>query len=91
MNPLAKPFVPGAKRGPEIVKSVRYFGKPQDFDNIKALFQTYNWPPNVQTIYVTNGWHQGFEGRNGVLQQVEYCGFSVNIDSDTHKQHFYKG
>ncbi|HEX4749383.1 MAG TPA: hypothetical protein VH302_07555 [Bryobacteraceae bacterium] len=86
LSPLAKPFVPKL----QILKSGRYMGKPADFDDIKALFETYTWPPTVQKVYITNGWHKGYEGRNGVLKEVEYCGFAVNVDSDANKQHFYK-
>ncbi len=80
MNPNAKPFV-------RIVKSVRYYApnRPGDFENIKSLFAGFQWPAWVHTVYICNGWHEGFEdGR-----WVTYCGYSLNEDADTAKQHYY--
>jgi hypothetical protein len=87
MNPNAKPFTPAVKK-PDIQKSMRYMGKDADFQDIKKLFQSLAWPPEVKIVFVTNGWHQGFEPARGGF--VTYCGYAVNYDNESLKQHFYK-
>ena len=81
-------FVPGDKVS--YIKSARYLGKAGDVENITALFKTLNWPPTTVTVYITNGWHEGFEVRDGKGTMVTYCGFCITYDIDPFKQHYYK-
>ena len=86
-NPHAQAFIPSAIRAqvPTVKRSARYMGNQEDCDNIKAMFELMRWGQGTHTVFVTNGWHSGFE--NG--RTVWYCGFAVNEDSEHHKQHFY--
>jgi hypothetical protein len=71
------------------VKSARYIGKASDVANIETLFKGLLWPPTTVTVYITNGWHESFEVRGGQGMMVTYCGFCINYDIDTYKQHYY--
>ncbi len=87
----AKEFVPSTPKkedpkGIVVYKSSRYFGKAEDYEEIKRLFLSLAWHPDVKCVYVTNGWHDGFE--NGGW--VSYCGYAPNVDSDIYKQHYYR-
>ncbi len=71
------------------VRSARYIGRPADIANITSLFQGLAWPPTTVTVYITNGWHESFEVRGNQGVMVTYCGFCINYDIDTYKQHYY--
>lgn len=83
MNPNAAAFVP---RRPVVLRSSRYMGRAEDYDHIKNVFAVLRWPSEVHTIFVTNGWHEGFE--NG--RWVNYCGYCCNDDNEIGKRHFYQ-
>ena len=84
LNANATTFVPRAKT-PTIKRSVRYIGAAEDYDRIKSLFEYMIWGQDVHTVFITNGWHQGFEGGRNVW----YCGYCANEDNEIYKQHFY--
>jgi hypothetical protein len=86
-NPNAKAFVPSNTRSqaPVVKRSARYMGSQDDYERIKAMFELMLWGQGVHTVYVTNGWHTGFEGG----RTVWYCGYAVNEDNEIYKQHFY--
>lgn len=88
---MAAPSQPSLVPGDKVAyfKSARYMGKAADYDNITTLFKKLIWPPNTVNVYITNGWHESFEVRNGQGMMVTYCGYCINFDVDTSKQHYY--
>jgi hypothetical protein len=90
-NANASVFVPKVHvkdepKGIVVFKSKRYMGTDTDFNDIKQMFLSMTWHADVKCVYITNGWHKGFE--NGTW--VTYCGYAVGVDDDHHKQHYYK-
>ena len=80
-------YIPGTDV--TFIRSSRYIGRQADVANITQLFQSLCWPATTVTVYITNGWHESWEDRNGHFTQVTYCGYCVNYDIDTYKQHYY--
>ena len=83
-------FVP---KGIKVVKGNPYIGEETHFPDIKVRLLAENWGPNVKTIYVTNGWHKGFEPNNSKADHegwVTYCDYTVNADNGIGKYHYYK-
>ncbi len=82
---------------PAFMLSSGYIGTPSDYTEICTLFAGMVWSPDVVTVYITNGWHTGFESRyrptagggyEAYLAEVTYCGYRMNSDSAP-KAHFY--
>jgi hypothetical protein len=82
---------------PAIMRSSRYYGSQDDYARISQFFAICTWDPSVHTVYITNGWHTGSEGRMvqvtpGVfesrLMTVTYCGYCLNVDGSA-KIHYY--
>jgi hypothetical protein len=85
-------FVPGQRYVPVMLKAVGYIGSDNDFNAIANLLRNHDWPGDVHTVWITNGWHQGMEGRwiNGqyVMAQVTYCDYRIN-DQNSATIHYY--
>ncbi|PTS84382.1 hypothetical protein DBR00_10725 [Pseudomonas sp. HMWF032] len=83
---------------PTILRSSTYIGSQQDYLAISQYFSMLDWPSSVHTVYISNGWHTGFESRIFIDPQtgqcvtrgttVTYCGYYANSDNGA-KIHFY--
>ncbi|HEY0077032.1 MAG TPA: hypothetical protein VGB73_00180 [Pyrinomonadaceae bacterium] len=81
---MSAAFIPAATPKQAVIKkSLRYRGTEADYQNIKALFESLLWM-GVETVYITNGWHEGFEG--GYMRT--YCDYCLHTDDST-KYHYY--
>ena len=86
-------FIPGQPSVPVILGTVGQHLTQQDLDQIRALFQQLNWGPDVHTVWITNGWHTGTEGRihpvtgEYVMAQVTYCDYKLEYNGPIH--HYY--
>jgi hypothetical protein len=83
LNPNAATFTP--RHVPVMIKGGGgHFLTEEDFQSIAAHFRTLNWPTTVVRVYITNGWHQAFEG--GVW--VNHCDYRPNSMTDP-VEHYY--
>ncbi|WP_223570634.1 hypothetical protein [Pseudomonas sp. BF-R-26] len=82
---------------PAFMLSSGYIGTQTDYTQISHYFAGLTWSPEILTVYITNGWHTGFESRyrqtasgglETYLAEVTYCGYRINSDSAP-KNHFY--
>jgi len=85
LNAISKKLVPiFPAKGIVVVKSKRYKGEDEHYDEIKRLFQSLTWPSDVKCIYVSNGWCEGFVKD----RMVSYCGYACNVDDEKHRQNY---
>ena len=76
-----------------VQRAARYRGTDTDYQQIANLFRSFTWTPGTIRIYITNGWHTGFEGRPNasgqqVMMEVTYCDYQIN-DETAAIQHYY--